>query len=853
MEESFDQRFAKRTSATEMGSSIPLRPVHQLRHTTTFDSEDILLQPCIQEEIVAASDGIIPDTEYRDSYIETDQPQPSLPAFDDFDWEKDDASVDSHEDPSQTQRYKSHREVQLFFFSCCFRKNSIWIAYLFIVLLELAFIAVSVALHYASVANDSNQSQIRMTELSFVFLSFIWAVIWAIHFIVESVPWFVKRVAWVWDPATTEKVRMRMTYYTALRRWLKLFLMSAWGWVSWTFIEAFTYYTPDLGSSGAEYVYVVHRISESLFIGGLLLLVEKLCIQVILTRFHESAYRDRIANNELGLKVLDKLKRAVRKPPRDSSDRPFRFRCKGRGLVSTPKSMTQRTSFDELDTAQQYRISKYLEGDDMKPKKTTSNSDDSNQSTLVSEKKDGGVRFAKKEENTFISIPAENDEFTKDIRTASTGSKGGFFRRMRNKLPRLHSNSGGSIPLDTKRPEIERQGTDDDKQSVRTWTSLQGNSMFGQTNTTMVEAKKVAKKVFNLLIPADSGRDHLLVTDFYPYFKSPSEAERAFGVFDVDGNGDISKREFKHIVTRLYRERKNLATALRNLSQASGKLDLIFVIILTIIWIIIVCAICGVNVASSLTPLWTGLIALSFVFGTSAQEVFEAIIFVFVTHPYDAGDRVFIGPDNWVVHEMSLITTTFKQWDGTIIYVKNSVLSQLNIMNVRRSGPMGENMEIHVNFDTPTWKLHAVKDRLENYVTNLSRDFTPGCVAINIQNIVNSNRMILLVFVEHRSNWQDIGARMNRRTKFLFYLKEQFQELGITYWFPPQPVHISDMRANGISDPNRASFGNEGLAKRGFQQSGLGDSLDYREGGDLAGDLGGHIGADSHGICPGGL
>jgi hypothetical protein len=82
-------------------------------------------------------------------------------------------------------------------------------------------------------------------------------------------------------------------------------------------------------------------------------------------------------------------------------------------------------------------------------------------------------------------------------------------------------------------------------------------------------------------------------------------------------------------------------------------------------------------------PLWSAFIAASFVFGTSAKDAFEAIIFVFVTvrsiiiyfhiecahlffflflkkkHPFDAGDRVFIGGENWVVHNVGLLVTTF--------------------------------------------------------------------------------------------------------------------------------------------------------------------------------------------------
>jgi hypothetical protein len=70
---------------------------------------------------------------------------------------------------------------------------------------------------------------------------------------------------------------------------------------------------------------------------------------------------------------------------------------------------------------------------------------------------------------------------------------------------------------------------------------------------------------------------------------------------------------------------------MRDLSQATGKLDIILMIIFIVVWAIIVCAAFGVNVGTDLMPLWSAFVAASFVFGTSAKDAFESMIFVFVT------------------------------------------------------------------------------------------------------------------------------------------------------------------------------------------------------------------------------
>lgn len=159
--------------------------------------------------------------------------------------------------------------------------------------------------------------------------------------------------------------------------------------------------------------------------------------------------------------------------------------------------------------------------------------------------------------------------------------------------------------------------------------SLASAQLQGQTS--IQQAKSLAKKIYHNLIGPDSNREYVVESDLYPFFNTVKEAQDAFGLFDLDGNGDISKRELRSGCIRIYRERKNLARSMRDLSQATGKLDIILMIVFIIVWVIIVCSAFGVNVGTDLMPLWSAFVAASFVFGTSAKDAFEAIIFVFVT------------------------------------------------------------------------------------------------------------------------------------------------------------------------------------------------------------------------------
>jgi hypothetical protein len=48
------------------------------------------------------------------------------------------------------------------------------------------------------------------------------------------------------------------------------------------------------------------------------------------------------------------------------------------------------------------------------------------------------------------------------------------------------------------------------------------------------------------------------------------------------------------------------------------------------------------STVQSLVPLSTLIVGVSFIFANSAKTLFESLIFIFSTHPYDVGDLVLV-------------------------------------------------------------------------------------------------------------------------------------------------------------------------------------------------------------------
>lgn len=307
-------------------------------------------------------------------------------------------------------------------------------------------------------------------------------------------------------------------------------------------------------------------------------------------------------------------------------------------------------------------------------------------------------------------------------------------------------------------------------------------------------ARKNAKKLYislaypdGILPSENQARRCLLISDFEPYFKTAQEAKIAFDIFDRDGNGDITRREFRDTVVHIYRERKDIAISMRDTGQALGKIDCMLLAISLVALLLTSFAIFNVEVWHSLVPLGSILLALTFVFGNTAKNTFESILFLFVTHPYDAGDYVLVDGQYLLVHNMGVMGTSFVSGDGQLIYAPTTVLMTKLITNVRRSGSMGESIKINIDFRTTSdqfWELH---DRLLAWVISQSRDFGPG-FDLRVIDIVDVNQLILNVWLPHKGNWQELGKRFQRKTRFMLALKDIMTELNIRYELPTQRI-----------------------------------------------------------------
>nr|POE56153.1 mechanosensitive ion channel protein 8 [Quercus suber] len=175
-----------------------------------------------------------------------------------------------------------------------------------------------------------------------------------------------------------------------------------------------------------------------------------------------------------------------------------------------------------------------------------------------------------------------------------------------------------------------------------------------------------------------------------------------------------------------------------------------------------------------------------------SETVFEAIIFLFVIHPFDVGDRCEVDGVMMVVDEMNILTTVFLRYDNQKIIYPNSILATKPIGNYQRSPDMGDAIDFCINISTPMEKITSMKERITGYIEGKNEHWQPGPVVI-MRDVIDMNKLMMSVWLAHRLNYQDMQERFLRREALLEEMIKIFKELDIEYRLLPVDVNVQNL------------------------------------------------------------
>ncbi|KAF8885420.1 Mechanosensitive ion channel-domain-containing protein [Mucidula mucida] len=308
---------------------------------------------------------------------------------------------------------------------------------------------------------------------------------------------------------------------------------------------------------------------------------------------------------------------------------------------------------------------------------------------------------------------------------------------------------------------------------------LQPNSPQAMVKTALESANKsrlLARRLFYSFV--QPGSDYVFVQDIQRFFATPEEADQVFALFDKDTNGDASRDELEMACMEFHREQLSIEHSMQDLDSAVGRLDNIFMSVYFVAALLIIAICMEAELSTLVTGAGTFVLGLSWLIGSTLSDVLTSIIFLFIRHPFDVGDRVDIDDVAYTVKEIRLLSTIFLNVDGVYVQVPNSVLNTHFIHNIRRSPEMSEDFKFDVAYNTTFEDIERLRNNMLQFVKTERRDYQP-VFDVQVLDYPEQEKITLSAEIKYKSNGQLEGLKARRRNKWVCALKTALAEVGI--------------------------------------------------------------------------
>jgi len=211
-------------------------------------------------------------------------------------------------------------------------------------------------------------------------------------------------------------------------------------------------------------------------------------------------------------------------------------------------------------------------------------------------------------------------------------------------------------------------------------------------------------------------------------------------------------------------------------------------IIKIVVWIIAFLFILD-NLDIQITGLITGLgiggVAIAFAAQNILTDLFNYFT-IFFDKPFDIGDFIITGDYKGSIEHIGVKTTRIRSLSGEQLIISNTDLVNSRINNYKRMKQRRINFSFGLTYDTPLEKLKKVPGIVEEIIksidkTEFDRTFFTEFAA--------SSLLFQVVYFVKDSDfkvYQGIQQQIN------FQLKEKLEELGVSFAFPTQTIHLGN-------------------------------------------------------------
>ncbi|GAB4836915.1 hypothetical protein Ancab_001826 [Ancistrocladus abbreviatus] len=193
----------------------------------------------------------------------------------------------------------------------------------------------------------------------------------------------------------------------------------------------------------------------------------------------------------------------------------------------------------------------------------------------------------------------------------------------------------------------------------------------------------------------------------------------------------------------------------------------------------------GIATTKVLIAIVSPFLAATFVFGDTCKTLFEGIIFAFVKHPFDVGDRCIIDGIEMEVKRMNILTTIFLNMSsGEETFYPNSVLATKPIVNLKGEPDPSDSVELNLDCATKKLKIDALKDKIRHFLDDSDhapKYESPSHIMVKeigsgIKMDVGFKHSMSILDVTHA---QCLEKKKKQRSEFLLHVKQFLEDLQI--------------------------------------------------------------------------
>ncbi|CAI9100688.1 OLC1v1037843C1 [Oldenlandia corymbosa var. corymbosa] len=230
--------------------------------------------------------------------------------------------------------------------------------------------------------------------------------------------------------------------------------------------------------------------------------------------------------------------------------------------------------------------------------------------------------------------------------------------------------------------------------------------------TSRKEAEAAASLIFQNV--RRRGRDYIKKGDLLPFMNKENGDCLVEWFEKVAEEEKITETNLSEWAVNTFRQREYLSHSLKDAKTAIEELNRILSGIVLVLIIVVWLLLMGFATTKVIFLMSSQILLAGFVFRNACKTVFEALIFVFVMHPFDVGDRCVIDGVMMVVEEMDILKTAFLRYDNEMIYYPNAVLATKAISNFNRSPQkMGDTVNFDIDIWTPAESIETLKAKIK--------------------------------------------------------------------------------------------------------------------------------------------